>query len=55
MAKKIGKNIIMTIMIPVIMFVFFYALCAVTGKGPFDTAADFSTSFILPYIPDYLR
>ena len=41
MAKKIGKNIIMTIMIPVIMFVFFYALCAVTGKGPFGTAADF--------------
>lgn len=41
MAKKIGKNIIMTVMIPVITFIFFLILCQIMGKGTFGTAADF--------------
>lgn len=40
MAKKIGKNIIMTVMIPVIMFVFFFILCQIMGKGTLGTASD---------------
>lgn len=41
MVKKIGKNIIMTVMIPVITFIFFLILCQIMGKGTFGTTADF--------------
>lgn len=40
MAKKICKNVIMTVMIPVITFVVFFILCAVMGKDTFGSAAD---------------
>jgi len=41
MAKKIIKNTVFTIMIPVIVFVLFYLICMATGHTDFGSKADF--------------
>ena len=43
MAKKIAKNIIMSLMIPVIVYLFFFILCKATGHSGFGVGADLQT------------
>lgn len=43
MAKKIGKNVIMSLMIPVIVYLFFFILCNATGHPGFGVGADLQT------------
>jgi ribose transport system permease protein len=42
-AKKIGKNIVMSLMIPVIVYLFFFILCNATGHAGFGVGADLQT------------
>ena len=41
--KKIGKNIVMSLMIPVIVYLFFMILCNATGHQGFGVGADLQT------------
>ncbi len=43
MAEKIGKNIVMTLMIPVIVYLFFMILCNATGNPGFGVGMDLQT------------
>ncbi len=42
-AKKIGKNIVMTLALPVIVYLFFFILCNATGHAGFGVGADLTT------------
>ena len=42
-AKKLIKNILMSIAIPAVVYVFFFVLCNVTGHAGFGVGADFKT------------
>ena len=39
-AKKIGKNIVMTLVLPVVVYLFFFILCNATGNPGFGVGAD---------------
>ena len=41
--KKIGKNIVMSLAIPVIVYLFFFILCNATGHAGFGVGADLQT------------
>lgn len=41
--KKIGKNIVMSLMIPVLVYLFFFILCNVTGHPGFGVGPDLQT------------
>ena len=41
--KKIGKNVVMSLMIPVIVYLFFMILCNATGHPGFGVGADLQT------------
>lgn len=42
-SKKIGKNIVMSLMIPVLVYLFFFILCNVTGHPGFGVGPDLQT------------
>lgn len=42
-AKKIGKNIVMTLALPVFVYLFFFILCNTTGRTGFGVGADLTT------------
>ncbi|MCD8216831.1 MAG: hypothetical protein LUD01_02100 [Clostridiales bacterium] len=41
--KKIGKNIVMSLMIPVIVYLFFFIICNATGHAGFGVGTDLQT------------
>ena len=42
-AKKLGKNIVMTLALPVILYLFFFILCNATGHSGFGVGTDLTT------------
>ncbi len=42
-AKKLGKNIVMSLAIPVIVYLFFFIVCNATGHAGFGVGADLQT------------
>lgn len=42
-AKKLGKNIIMTLILPVAVYLFFFVLCNATGHSGFGVGTDLTT------------
>ncbi len=42
-AKKIGKNLVMTLVLPVLVYLFFFILCNATGRTGFGVGADLTT------------
>ena len=42
-ATKIGKNIVMTLILPVLVYLFFFILCNATGRTGFGVGADLIT------------
>ena len=42
-AQKIGKNIVLTLALPVLVYLFFFILCNATGRTGFGVGADLTT------------
>ncbi len=42
-AKKLGKNLVMTLILPVVVYLFFFILCNATGHSGFGVGSDLTT------------